>query len=359
MTAPAEIAPADPADHEALADFLAAFPGLECRREFWQSRLRLWWQDNPAFPGSPAGWLLRQDGAIKGFLGNLPSLFQLNGHPQTVYSITSWMILPEFRELSLPLLMEHMKAAEQTLLFDTTPTADVATILESLGFSPLPWAGDRESFIVVDCKRVLNAAAPGPLRGAGLPSLAAAGLAPLQALRLRPLHACGLLQASKSSDLGEEFDELWGRTKGLYANTNVRTAQALRWHVLEDREIGKELFVCRREGRLAGYMVLKSRTRRGLMTLDCADFWEDPSAAGVLESLLAAVWDYAQDRGLDLLTFPHFTVRLGERLGRAGLFERSSGRRALFYGTPGLLGSITPENSYFVGLQGDYGTAVS
>ncbi len=359
MIPPIEIAPVAPADEEALADFLATFPGLECRLEFWLSRFRLWWQGNPACAGSPAGWILRRDGAIQGFLGNLPSLFQLGGGPKTVYSITSWMVLPECREQSLSLLMEHMKAADQTLLFDTTPTAVVATILESLGFRPLPWAGDRESFIVVDCKRVLAAAAPGLLRGVGLPALAAAGLAPLQTLRLRPLHASGLLPAVKSSDVGEEFDELWDRTRGLYANTNVRTAQAVRWYGLGDGEIEKELFICRQEGRLCGYMILKSRTRHGLKTLDCVDFWEDPSAAGVLESLLATVWNTAQDRRLDLLTFPHFTTRFGERLGRAGLFEHASGRRALFFGTPELLASITSENSYFVGLQGDYGTAAS
>jgi len=303
--------------------------------------------------------MLRRSGAIKGFLGNLPSLFQLHGSPRTVCSITSWMVLPECREQSLPLLMEHMKAAEQTLLFDTTPTAEVATILESLGFRPLPWAGDRESFIAVDCRRVLAAAAPGLVRRLGLPAVAAAGLAPWQALRLRPLHAGGPLQAERSAEVGVEFDELWERTKGLYAGTNVRTAQAVRWQALRDREISKELFVCRRQGRLAGYMVLKPRVRRGLATWDCADFWEDPSVAGVLESLLAAVWSHARDRRLGLLTFPHFTARLGARLGRAGLLEHASGRRALFFGTPELLAGIKPEDSYFVGLQGDYGAAVS
>ena len=73
-------------------------------------------------PGSPAGWFLRQGGAIQGFLGNLPSLFQLQGRPKTVCSITSWMVLPECREQSLALLMEHMRESEKTLLFDTTPT---------------------------------------------------------------------------------------------------------------------------------------------------------------------------------------------------------------------------------------------
>jgi hypothetical protein len=220
-----------------------------------------------------------------------------------------------------------------------------------LGFRPLPWAGDRESFIAVDCRRVLAAT--------GLPSWGAPVLAALQKLRLRPLGLPGLLLCKETAHIGPEFDDLWERTRRLYANTNMRTAQALRWQCLGDPDIEKILFVCRDQGRLAGYMVLKARTRRGLKTWDCADFWEDPSSGWVLESLLAAVWNSARARGLDLLTFPHFTASLGERLGRAGLFEHASGRRALFLGAPELLDGIRPENSYFAGLQGDYGTAVS
>jgi len=359
MGSPAEVAPVLPSDQEALAAFLAAFPGLEGKPEFWKNRFRLWWRGNPAFCGAPAGWTLRSGGAIKGFLGNLPSLFQLGGRQLTVFSITSWMVLPESREASLALLMEHMHASEKTLLFDTTPTAEVAEILESMGFVSLPWAGDRESLIVLDWKRCLEAASPDFLRALGLPSLGAAALAPLQALRLRPLSRPGLPQSAASAEVGAEFDALWKKTSGLFANTNVRTAEALRWHCLGDPDVEKQLFVCRASGSLAGYMVFKARARRGLQTWDCADFWEDPSVPGVLESLLSAAWQDARSRGLDLLAFPHFTRSLGDRLGRAGLFEHASSRRALLLGSSELLNSINPENSYFVGLQGDYGTAVS
>ncbi|MCX5795878.1 MAG: hypothetical protein NTY77_10320 [Elusimicrobia bacterium] len=351
MGGPTELVPVTPADQEALAAFLAGFPGLEGRPEFWKNRFQLWWQGNPAFRGVPAGWTLRSGGAIKGFLGNLPSLFQLGGRQLTVFSITSWMVLPEFREQSLSLLMEHMRAAEKSLLFDTTPTPEVAEILQSMGFTPLPWAGDRESILVLDCKRCLGAA--------GLPSFASAALAAFQDLRLRPLGRTGLPKSAACAEIGADFDELWEKTSGLFANTNVRTAEALRWHCLGDPDVEKKLFVCRASGVLAGYSVFKARNRRGLKTWDCADFWEDPAVTGVLESLISAAGQDAKGRGLDLLAFPHFSRSLGERLGRAGLFAHASGRRALVYGAPELLAGVKPEESYFVGLQGDYGTAVS
>ena len=358
MKAP-EVAAVALTDHDALAGFLASFPGLPSSPDFWRSRFRLWWQGNPAFAGSPAGWMLRADGSIKGFLGSVPSLFLLDGAPTTVHSVTSWMVLPEYRDHSLALLLEQLRAAEKTLLFDTTPTPEVAEILGSLGFRPLPWAGSRESFILVDGRRCLQAAAPDFLSGTKLAGLGAAALAGVQSLRLKALRDPALRLASAAEEAGDEFDALWQRTWTIWPNTNVRSAQAVRWQCLEDPHVAKPLFVCRQEGRLAGYMVFKARDRRGLRSLDCADFWEDPSAPGVLESLLAAAWLHAQGAALDLLTFPHFSRSLGERLDRAGLFARDSGRQALFCGPPELLDRIRPEDSYLVGLQGDYGTAVS
>ncbi|MBI5241006.1 MAG: hypothetical protein HY926_11080 [Elusimicrobia bacterium] len=346
-----ELAAVLPQDQDALASFLASFPGLEGRPEFWRNRFRLWWQGNPAFFGTPAGWVLRQDGAIQGFLGNMPSFFQLGGRQATVHAVTSWMVLPAAREQSLSLIMELMRASEKTLLFDTTPTAEVAEILKSLGFVDVPWAGARESLLVLDWKRCLPAA--------GLPSLAAAAADYLQDLRLKPLARPGLPESSPCAEIAAEFDELWQRTSGLFANTNLRTAEALRWHCLGDPDVDKRVFACRSGGRLAGYMVLKARTRRGLKTMEAADFWEDPAVPGVLESSLAAVRDWGKTQGLDLLAFPHFSAGLGERLGRAGLFEHASGRRALVCGKPELLERLKPEDSYFVGLQGDYGAAVS
>jgi len=348
---PAELAAVLPPDQDALAAFLASFPGLEGRPEFWKNRFRLWWQDNPAFFGTPAGWVLRRNGAIGGFLGNMPSFLQLGGRQATVHAVTSWMVLPELREESLSLLMELMRASENTLLFDTTPTAEVAEILRSLGFVDIPWTGSRESLLALDWRRCLPAA--------GLPASAAGAAGWLQGLRLRPLARPGLPESAPCAEIGAEFDELWKRTSGLFANTNIRTAEALRWHCLGDPDVDKRLFACRAEGRLAGYMVLKARGRRGLKTMDCADFWEDPAVPGVLESLLAAVRRWGTEKGLDLLAFPHFTAALGERLGSAGLFEHASGRRALFLGKPELIEEIRPGDSYFVGLQGDYGAAVS
>jgi hypothetical protein len=346
-----ELAAVLPSDHEALAAFLASFPGLEGSPGFWKNRFRIWWQGNPAFFGAPAGWVLRQGGAIGGFLGNMPSFLQLGGRQTAAYAVTSWMVRPELREQSLSLLMELMAASEDTLLFDTTPTAEVAEILRSLGFADLPWSGRRESLLVLDWKRFLKAAR--------LPAFPAPAASFLQGLRLRSLARPGGPESAPCADIGAEFDELWKRTSGLFANTNTRTAEALRWHCQGDPDVDKRLFACRAGGRLAGYMVLKARTRRGLKTMDCADFWEDPSVPGVLESLLAAARSWAESQGLDLLAFPHFTAALGGRLGRAGLFELASGRRALFLGKPELLEGIRPDNSYFVGLQGDYGAAVS
>jgi len=346
-------------DYEELASFLADFPALAGSLEFWKSRFRVWWDDNPAFDsGMERGWLLRDGKAVGGFLGNLPSLFQLNGMRTVVFSITTWMVLPRYRDQSLALLLKQIEAAKETLLFDTTPTDQVASILEKLGFDPLPWGQKRESFIALDFERCLRAKLP-PFPGDALALKApAAVLGWLQSFRLTGLKP-PLRKVVETDRVDASFDRLWERTKGLYANTNVRTSEALRWHCFADSKIEKRLFACYEADELLGYMILRSKERRGLRTLECVDFWADPAREGVLSSLIRSVWRSAQERSLDLLTFPHFSHGFARDLRRIGLLEvplpsRKGYCRASAGVSPGIIG----KNSYFVGLQGDAGTAL-
>jgi hypothetical protein len=347
-------------DYAELSSFLAAFPALAGSLEFWTSRFRIWWDDNPAFgPGMERGWIVRDGKALVGFLGNLPSPFQLNGRQTVVFSITTWMVLPEYRDQSMALLLKQVQAARETLLFDTTPTDQVASILENLGFEPLPWGEKKESFIALDFKRCLRAKLR-PLPAAELPLRAAAGaMRWLQSLRLRNLESPAPLKVVEADTVDSSFDRLWERTKGLYANTNVRTSQALRWHCFADPKIEKKLFACREADELLGFMILRAKERRGLKTLECVDFWADPARGGVLSALISSVRRHAEERSLNLLSFPHFSDGFGRELRRLGLLEIPLPSRKGFCRAPaGLSPGIGKENSYFVGLQGDAGTAL-
>ncbi len=349
----AELAATKKEDYPSLADYLGAF-NTDGEREFWLSRFRLWWDANPAFtPESPRGWLLKDNGRIKGFLGDIPSRMKVNGEPRTVHSVTTWMVDEELRDRSLELLMEQMSLAAGTLLFDTTPTDLVDEILRNLEFKPLPWGEDKESFVLLDPARCLKALLP-DFFGA---SLAAKGAGPFLSLleRLRRKPESSGLRVARVPRAGAEFDTLWEKTEDTASTTNIRTAKTLNWHCAEDDIIEKRLYGCYDGDALTGYAVMRLRQRRGLRTLECADLWPTPDIAPDLISALTAE---AQKEDIQLITFPHFSRPLGARYGEIGLFERTLPRKNLCLAPTALADALLKEDtSYFVGLQGDYGTA--
>ena len=155
-------------DYPQLSQFLARFPDLGGGEQFWLSRFGMWWDDNPAFAADiERGWALKDSGRIVGFLGNIPSFFQLDSKPVAAFSVTTWMVLPSYRDLSLELLLTQMRLAKDSLLFDTTPTRGVAQILENLGFTLVPWGEARESLLLVDFEKCLRARL-GAFGGAGI-----------------------------------------------------------------------------------------------------------------------------------------------------------------------------------------------
>ncbi|MBI4676320.1 MAG: hypothetical protein HY748_01930 [Elusimicrobia bacterium] len=382
MTAPAvgyDIAAVVPADYTQLARFLAEFggqgaavpggkpfsipgggPGPGGTREFWLSRFRLWWDENPAFrPESPRGWMLRRRGEFCGFLANAPSLMLAGGRVLQVFSVSTWMVGPEHRDASLDLLFKQMESCKGTLLFDTTPTELVAAIIENLGFERLPWGGERESFVALRPAACLKARFAG---GPFLPDWAWRGagwlFGKLQGVRLGPGRQSQGLRVEGSKEAGPAFDRLWERTKGLHGLTNVRSGEVLRWHCFADAHVEKKLFSCWAKDEVVGWMIAKVRPRRGLRSLEVVDHWADPSVQGTFEALTSFLVSWARESGHDLLTFGHFSPAFEKALRSAGLLETSlrTRRRYCLVG-PGCPVRVSPQASYFTGLQGDYGTS--
>ena len=303
--------------------------------------------------------MLRRDGEISGFLANVPGLMLLDGKPAVVFSVSTWMVLPEDRERSLELFSRQMESARSTLLFDTTPTAPVAEILSNLGFELLPWGAQRESILLLRAGECLLARLPAlshlPQTAA---ALAAKTLDALQSWRLEGLRPRPGLRTEERREAGRVFDGLWERTRALYSTTNVRDAETLHWHCFSDHRVEKRLFACFSADDATGYMILKGKRRAGLRVLECVDFWEDPAVDGTLETLLCDVRQRAAAEGYHLLSFGHFSPRLGGRLRQIGLADVALSSRSNYC----LVGSSCRtrprvETSYFVGLQGDYGTS--
>ena len=331
-------------DYPALARFLSSTEEPSRGEDFWKARLLFWWDENPAFsPELERGWALREDEALLGFIGRIPTLFQRSGKVVTVFNVTTWRVLPACRNQSMKLLFQFLKASGGRILFDTTPDTNVAKILERSGFTPLSLDNPRYSFTVLNPEKIF-------------PKLLALPFRLWQQFRLRKLKG----EAFKGSRLVKKadvsFDEFWARTRERYQNTNVRTSKVLHWYCFGNQNRRKELFGYYQKGQLQGYAVCWGRETKQRREFECVDLWVDFMEDKIIKSLVRAILDYAKENSFDLVVFPHFDSHLAGAFKRCGLFQRKILRGDRYVKMDaGSEGFLDPRHSYFVSLQGDYG----
>lgn len=357
----AEIAPVFANDYEELASFLSTFPGVASSCVSWHARLRWWWDNNPAFSEDLVrGWTLRAEGKIVGFLGSIPLRFMADGRETIAFAGTTWRVLPEYRGLSFALKQRQMKDRKGSMQFATTPTPNNAALLKLLRNHDLgQWqGGPHHSFVVTDFRRVLRRKfGDGQIcRLAALASLPFAAL--LQSFLLRNLRRPKSLHAHEIAKAGQAFDDLWNRTRRVYRNTNVRGSRELNWYCSSTLGGEKMLWGCYAGDLLIGFMILLADDQPGMKLLGCVDLWLDPAwdQIEIVRALVSKTVECARARHLDLVVFPHFNHKIANCYRSLGLLRRPAWHRREFVtGPTEILDAMTPENTYFVGAQGDQG----
>jgi hypothetical protein len=365
-----EIYPVAPDQYTDLSVFLSEFPDETRPVNFWVRRFNRWWDSNPAFaPDTQRGWVLRQSGGIVGFLGMVPSKFQLLGEETRAFSTTTWRVSPKYRNHSLQLFAKMMRTAKNSVLFCTTSNDHVEKMLQPLRFQPIPRLENnsiadsvKRSAIITDSGNFLRAKARRKLHSELLGKMVVPPLIPA----LRVFQACRFgnsltkdvasVKQVKSAD--SLFDRLWARTKNGYLNTNVRTADVLNWYCCfqdTDTDYEKELFGYFRNKELLGYGIFWRRQREQLRVLECLDLWVDPDEEQAIPSLVSFARAYACENALDLVVFPDFTRTLKESLARLGLLRLPFPRRREYFKADAQISTeINASNSYLV-FQGDHG----
>jgi hypothetical protein len=117
------------ADFESVYPLLLDFENSSISKELWRKLFVSPWDSPEDF----CGYLLLKDGEVKGFLGLVFSRRILNGKPEKLCNLTSWIVKEECRGQSLLMLMEVLKLKDYTLTNFTASPA-VAAILDKLGF---------------------------------------------------------------------------------------------------------------------------------------------------------------------------------------------------------------------------------
>lgn len=124
------------ASRDELIPWLIASDAVPLSEAMWRRRLAHWWDENPFAALSPSrGWVLRHEGRIAGFMALIPAGYAARGELTTACIASTWRVDEAHRNASLPMLMKLRRLAANTLLADTTPTADVQVMLLKSGWA--------------------------------------------------------------------------------------------------------------------------------------------------------------------------------------------------------------------------------
>lgn len=357
MSEAVELFPLSVADYDALVRYLVSFPGETRDSAFWRDRFRLWWEANPAFSeGMERGWILKEDGAIVGFIGNIPSYFQWGGEKKIIYNTTTWRVSPSYRNHSLRLLFKQLEYGRGSLLFLTTAGKVVRKISQTFRLQFIQRGVERTGLFVIHPQKILEAFFGQIKVGRFL----AKGLAPFlegaQALRLKAFSQGEEFQAKELARADSSFDELWKKTRGRIPNTTVRTAEVINWYCVGSSYFEKKLFGVYRGPSLLAYMIFMPSQVKGLNILECIDFWGETRETAAVKSLFHYLKDWGREHSIDLIRFPSFSKEVGRLLGKSCLLEIPTKRSREYFKTdlgPGE--PISPENTYFPYAVGDFG----
>lgn len=131
------IRPIEKNDLSALAEFLTnnALP-IYTPRDY-KIRFDFWWKNNPAFDSKDhMGWIIEDlldKNYIKGFLGNIPTLYKVDNKNMKAVSPSTWIVLEEYRKYSITLLLAFLKQ-KKDIFINSTPAEITEKIFLKLGF---------------------------------------------------------------------------------------------------------------------------------------------------------------------------------------------------------------------------------
>lgn len=270
---------------------------VRLRPEVWR------WQfaDNPAGPG----WIRLADdaGAVVGQYAAIPTRFRIDGVERILAMSCDTMTHPDYQKqgifvtLARELYAEIAERSGVTSVWGFPNAASHPGFVGKLGWfdvEELPtWVKPLRSRSVL--QRYLRSGALAGALGA-----VADGVYRLVTPRPRSPRRC---RVEPVVAFDERFDQLWARHRDPARVVQVRDAAFLRWRFGTVPAFGYEPFEVVVDGRLEGYVVLRTLTLFDLPFAAVVDLFPCPIVdAGVTREVLSAAQLRAAERGAAFLT---------------------------------------------------------
>jgi hypothetical protein len=289
--------------------------------EFWLRRFDLWWTSNPACtPQIPRGWVLEQEGAIVGFIGNIPVKYLVGGEAKIAVASSGWYVDPSVRGIfSLRLFNEFMKQKNVDIYLFKAEDQPLMEIIRKFKFEEHILPRSQKEYVFITDRKKLSFILLKFLLSGHIPTLSEmpelykrTGRLLFGYLWQKPLipgdvAADETYTSSLCTSCDEAFVSLGKSRRDRCAVTLSRDAETLNWlYFPKARFLQRVVIQCHRSGdrTLAGYMVFdiarKKPSGPGYMLLmeQCIED-KDPR---VLASLLSCALKTGKQQNVALLS---------------------------------------------------------
>jgi hypothetical protein len=282
------------------------------------------WHHNPALgqmqSKCPIGWVLEADGAVVGYLGNIPVIYRYGDRTLTAVTGHGLVVDPLYRAVGLSLVAAFYRQKSADLYLTTTAIDAVGKIALGFKSAPLPqpdydtvllWVLQPYPFAQAKLKK-LNLSPALSQIGSIFVSLAVATDKILRRRWPRRSSMPYAISEITLSEIGDDFQALW--IKKLNEGPRLladRSPAALRWHFDIPGDKGTtRVLCCHQNGELLGYAVIRHEAPHelyGLRRSSIADTLVAQDDPTVVEALWFAAYDRAKSAGshvLEVLGFP-------------------------------------------------------
>ncbi len=277
------------------------------RRWQWQFAL------NPSVRYAPSLiWLAEKEGEILGHLAAFPQRMKLLDQQTVVYHDCDLIVSPKARRLGIGRrLVEAYDACPGLLSSCLSYAAANGRIRQRQGYQPAN--AIPRYFRPCDVSALLSLL----LRSGRLPGIltkppfswlarvlaGGANLAVGIANTLKKPRPSGKYVVTEVATIDAEFDDLWRSLSSQFPLLAVRDAAFVQWRFADDPIFENTILAARdRHGQLVGYVVMRIWDRNGVMDARVVDLFCPPDSKDIIDSLLLAAFEFAEERGADLIS---------------------------------------------------------
>lgn len=263
------------------------------------------------FQDIPIGWVLVIDGAVAGYLDNVPMLYELNGGRLRGAIAARWAVDIEHRGQSLRLMTTFLKQKGVDLWLNVSASPTTARLMTGMKVPRIPipdygtpcfWALRPRAFARAALSRRSMPGAAGLAWPAGLVLLGWDVVRRSGRGRISsPVH--------RLAGFDDRFDSLWQRLSAAPPRLRaVRSRAVLDWRFRAELREGRVAIIAtERGGTLSGYAVLVRRLisemEMDMELYDIADIQAVGDDPVTFRDLLLASIQTAREEGADAIKF--------------------------------------------------------